>query len=262
MAFRGKKIGSANCKTDVEISRMRFSCRLAAKVLREAALTVSPGTTTGQLDDFIGELIRGYGAKSAFKGYRGFPREACISVNEEVIHGIGGRRRLQFGDVVKIDIGLVLDGFIGDVAMSVPVGGCSPEAQKLLDITAASLQAGISRVKAGVLIVDLSKTIQSKVEGAGYSVVREFVGHGVGRQLHEDPQIPNHVTAGAVGRFETGMTIAIEPMVNSGGPEVEILADNWTVVAKDRSMSAHFEHTVLVLDDGAEILTIDGAALY
>jgi methionyl aminopeptidase len=218
--------------------------------------------TTGELDLFIGKTINDCGVASAFKGYRGFPGYACISVNEQVIHGVGGRRRVQFGDVVKIDIGVIREGFIGDVAMSVPVGLCSMDIQKLLDTTTKALHAGISRVKAGVPILELSSAIQTTVEGAGFSVVREFVGHGVGRTLHEDPQIPNHVLPGAGGRLEAGMTIAIEPMVNAGGAAVEILDDHWTVVTRDRSMSAHFEHTVLVLENGAEILTVDGQALY
>lgn len=241
---------------------MRQSGKIAARVLRAAAGFVAPGMTTAELDVFIGKTISDCGAASAFKGYRGFPGFACISVNEQVIHGVGGRRRVQFGDVVKIDIGVIYDGFIGDVAMSVPVGVCSMGTQKLLDTTTKALHAGISKVKAGVPIIELSGAIQTIVEEAGFSVVREFVGHGVGKTLHEDPQIPNHVAPGAGGRLAAGMTIAIEPMVNSGGSAVEILDDNWTVVTRDRSMSAHFEHTVLVLEKGAEILTVDGLALY
>lgn len=241
---------------------MRVAGRIAAGVLAESMRLVVPGLTSLELDQRIASIIKSYGAKSAFLGYQGFPAHACISVNEEVIHGIGGNRRFQFGDLVKIDIGVEYDEFIGDVAMSVPVGGCSVGTQKLLDVTSAALRAGILKVKNGTSIVDVSRAIQETVEAAGYSVIREFVGHGVGRKLHEDPQIPNFVSSATRGVLSTGMTIAIEPMVSIGNSAVEILPDGWTVVTKDRSLSAHFEHTVLVTEDGVEILTIHDKALY
>lgn len=238
---------------------MRDSCRVAAKVLRSAVALVAPGMTTAELDCQIGRFIEAQGATSAFLGYRKFPKNACVSINEEVIHGVAGGRRMQFGDLVKLDIGIRLNGFVGDVAMTVPVGGCSPAAQKLMDTTVMALHNGISKIKSGVLIETVSVAIQSVVEAVGYSVVREFVGHGVGKDLHEEPQLPNYRVANRNGRLQAGMTVAIEPMVNFGAPGVEVLDDGWTVVTKDRQLSAHFEHTVLVTEDGAEVLTSDGS---
>lgn len=236
---------------------MRQAGRIAARVLREAVGLVTPGLMTVELDRQVGEVIRRHDAVSAFLGYRNFPRECCISVNEAVVHGIGSERRLQFGDLVKLDIGVRYKGFVGDVAMSVAVGGCSPLAQKLMDVTVQALYEGISCARPGNRVSDISRAVQRRVEDAGFSVVREFVGHGVGRAVHEDPQVPNYVDARSNAKLKPGMTIAIEPMVNVGGAAVEILADQWTVLTKDRQLSAHFEHTVLIGGDGAEILTRD-----
>lgn len=256
-------MGQPKPKTAEEIAVMRQAGKIAARVLRKAATAVGPGVTTHDLDQHVGELIRAEGATSAFLGYRGFPANCCISVNEAVVHGIGSHRRLQFGDVVKLDIGVRFKGFVGDVAMSVPVGGCSPLAQKLMDVTTQALYEGILRARAGSRVSDISRAVQQRVEGAGFSVVREFVGHGVGRTVHEDPQIPNFVDSRNDSRLKAGMTIAIEPMVNLGAASVEVLADGWTVVTRDRQLSAHFEHTVHVTDGEPEILTVDdGPPLY
>jgi len=251
-------VGGAKIKTVEEIHAMREACRMAATVLREASAMVVPGLTTAALDVAVGELIRGHGGVSAFLGYREFPAQCCLSVNEGVVHGIGNGRRLQFGDLLKLDIGVRYRGFIGDVAMSVAVGGCSPVAQKLMDATTQALYLGISSVRPGNRVSDISRAIQRHVELNRFSVVREFVGHGVGRSLHEEPQVPNFVDKRSNERLIPGMTIAIEPMVNAGEAQVEILQDGWTVVTRDRQLSAHFEHTVLVTEGEPEILTRDG----
>ncbi len=227
-------------------------------VLRRAASAVQPGVTTGEIDNWIGKWIHGLGAKSAFLGYRGFPRHACVSVNEEVIHGIGGNRRLRMGDLVKLDVGVRLGGYIGDVAMTVACGGCSPEAQRLLDVTIAALRAGIARVRGGAKTSDIGRAVQEVVDAAGFGIVREFCGHGVGRAVHEEPQVPNYADRSDSVRLRPGLTIAIEPMVTAGTGSVKILGDGWTVVTQDGSLSAHFEHTVLVMEEGCEILTNDG----
>jgi methionyl aminopeptidase len=245
-------------KTEAEIAGMRKAGSIAASVLREASGLIAPGITTRELDVIVGRLIRDRDAASAFLGYRDYPANCCISVNEGVVHGIGDGRRLQVGDLVKLDIGVKHQGFIGDVAMTVAVGGCSVEGQKLMDVTVESLYKGISAARAGNRVTDISRAVQSCVEAAGFSVVREYVGHGVGRSLHEEPQVPNYVDARSNAKLRAGMTIAIEPMVNVGLPAVETLKDQWTVVTKDRRLSAHFEHTVLVTEGEAEILTRDG----
>lgn len=253
-----KPVGGAKIKTAEEISAMREACSMAASVLRDAVAWVAPGLTTAELDVAVGNSIRTKGGASAFLGYRKFPSQCCLSVNEGVVHGIGSQRRLQFGDILKMDIGVRYRGFIGDVAMSMAVGGCQPVAQKLMDVTTQALYLGISSVKAGNRVSDISRSVQRHVEENGLSVVREFVGHGVGRSLHEEPQIPNFVDKRSNDSLVAGMTIAIEPMVNAGNAQVEILLDGWTVVTRDRQLSAHFEHTVLVTEGGAEILTRDG----
>jgi methionyl aminopeptidase len=193
---------------------------------------------------------------SAFRGYRGFPGNICVSVNEEVVHGIGGSRRLQVGDIVKLDVGVLKGGWIGDTASTVCVGGVSEAASRLLAVTEAALLAGIRCARHGARLGDLGAEIQAGVEAAGFSVVREFVGHGVGRTLHEEPQVPNFGKRGTGLKLKAGMVLAIEPMVNLGGPAVRVLADDWTVVTRDGSLSAHFEHTVLVCDGDAEVLTV------
>jgi methionyl aminopeptidase len=245
-------------KSSDEIILMREAGRSAMRVLRKASSAVSPGVITAELDRQIGDWIAEEGGTSAFLGYRGFPANACISVNEEVIHGIGSARRLQFGDLVKLDIGVRRKGFIGDVAMTVPCGGCSPVAQKLLDVTVQALREGLGQIRANCTTNDIGRSVQRVVESAGFGVVREFCGHGVGRTVHEEPQVPNYVESGHSTRLKSGVTIAVEPMVTVGSPSVKILSDGWTVVTHDRQLSAHFEHTVLVTDDGFEILTDDG----
>lgn len=258
MRSRVNQMCRGNRKTDLEIQAMRLVGRIAAKIMRISASVIIPGITTIEIDDYVGELIKREGAKSAFLGYQNFPRNCCVSVNEEVVHGIGSKRRLQFGDLVKLDVGVSYHGFIGDMAMSIPCGGCSPDIQKLVDVTLQALRDGIVAVRCGNKVSDISRAIQSRVENNDFSIVREFVGHGVGQSVHEYPQIPNFVDSKSNTRLLSGMTIAIEPMVNAGKPDIEILSDGWTVVTRDRTMSAHFEHTVLVTDTTAEILTIDG----
>jgi methionyl aminopeptidase len=207
------------------------------------------------VDKFAASRMKHYGAKSAFLGYRKFPGNICISVNEQVVHGIGSDRRVEFGDIISLDVGVVYHGFIGDTAKTVAVGGCSVGAQRLMDVTEKALYEGIAKALPGGRVTDISRAIQTYVEGHGYSVVREFVGHGVGRTMHEEPQIPNYVDSKCNQKLRPGMTLAIEPMVNAGGPETKILNDHWTVVTKDGQLSAHFEHTVLVTESEPEILT-------
>ena len=234
---------------------MRPACEVAAKVLDDVAKFIRPGVTTRQVDGFAAERIAAYGAKSAFLGYRKYPCYTCLSVNEEVVHGLANERELKFGDIVSVDVGVRYNGFIGDNARTVAVGGCGVAAQRLMDITEQSLYLGIAAAKAGNRVSDVSRAVQEHVESNGFSVVREFVGHGVGRSVHEEPQVPNFVDSRMNHKLRPGMTIAIEPMVNAGRPEVKILKDDWTVVTRDGSLSAHFEHTVLITDGEPEILT-------
>lgn len=245
-------------KSAAEIESMRRAGRAAMSVLRKAAGVIQPGITTGDVDRWIGEWICDMGAKSAFLGYRGFPGNACISINDEVIHGIGSSKVLRIGDLVKIDVGVRVGGYVGDVAMTIPCGGCSPNGQHLMDVTRQALKAGISAVRAGATTLDIGRAVQNVVEGAGLGVVREFCGHGVGRSVHEEPQVPNYGDFRGAVRLKPGVTIAIEPMVTEGNGSVKILGDGWTVVTQDQTLSAHYEHTVLVLEGGAEILTDDG----
>ena len=242
-------------KTPREQEAVRRACHIASDVLQSLIDVVKPGVTTIELDEFAAEQTHVRGARSAFLGYRKFPRHTCISVNEEVVHGVAGMRSLTFGDIVSLDVGVIFEGFVGDVARTVAVGGCTLPAQQLMDVTNAALHAGIGKAQAGNRVADISREVQRVVEGAGYSVVREFVGHGVGRSIHEDPQVPNFVDGKSSPRLRAGMTIAIEPMVNAGKAAVRELNDGWTVVTADGSLSAHFEHTVLVTDGSAEILT-------
>ncbi|NCZ96990.1 MAG: type I methionyl aminopeptidase [Verrucomicrobia bacterium] len=237
------------------IAGMRASCRMARTILEELCNLLEPGKTTGEIDKKAGELIAKHGARSAFLGYRKFPGQLCISVNEEVVHGIGGPRRLGYGDVVKLDVGIILDGWVGDTATTVGVGAITPARQKLLERTRAALAAGIAAARGGVKLGDVSHAVETTVKKAGYSVVREFVGHGVGRKLHEEPQIPNFGRANSGPILRPGMTLAIEPMVNEGSPEVRILKDGWTAVTADGKDSAHFEHVILITEGEPEILT-------
>ena len=243
-------------KTERDLEAMRPACAVASAVLEEVAAFIRPGVTTKQIDDFAADVIKKHGAKSAFLGYRKYPCHVCISVNEEVVHGLAGERRVEFGDIISLDVGVRYNGFIGDTAKTVPVGGCGVAAQRLLDVTEQALYEGIAQAVAGNRVVDISRAIQKYVEGHGYSVVREFVGHGVGRTVHEEPQVPNFVEQGKKSpTLRPGMTIAIEPMVNAGRPDVKILKDKWTVVTVDGQLSAHFEHTVLITEGEPEILT-------
>ena len=234
---------------------MRDAGAIANTVLLETAKIIKPGISTREIDEFAAECIERYKGKSAFLGYRGYPCHTCISVNEEVVHGICGSRTVQFGDIISLDVGVTYQGFIGDNAITVAAGGCELEIQNLMDVTQRSLDEGIKAAVLGNRVVDISRAIQKHVESNGYSVVREFVGHGVGRTMHEEPQIPNFVDGSPSPKLKAGMTIAIEPMVNMGSSEVLILEDGWTVVTKDRKPSAHFEHTILVTEEEPEILT-------
>ncbi len=239
-----------------EWAAMRAACQAATEIMRQVAAMIAPGRRTKELDDAAAVLIKARGGKSAFLGYRGYKGNICVSVNEEVVHGLPGERRVQYGDVVSLDVGVVLDGFVGDTATTVAVGMIKFETQRLLDMTEKALYAGIAAARAGNRVEDISRAIQQTVEGAGFGVVREFVGHGVGRKLHEDPQIPNFVERGKKSPLlRSDMTLAIEPMTTQGRPDVELLRDGWTVVTKDGLPSGHFEHTVVVTDGEPEILT-------
>jgi methionyl aminopeptidase len=242
-------------KSERELEAMRAACGVATAVLEEVAAFIEPGVTTSQVDAFAAARMKHYGAKSAFLGYRKFPCQMCISVNEQVVHGLAGPRQLLFGDIVSLDVGVKYNGYIGDTAKTVAVGGCGVLAQKLMDITANALYEGIAQALPDNKVVDISRAIQNYVEGNGFSIVREFVGHGVGKSMHEEPQVPNFVDGKKSPCLQPGMTIAIEPMVNSGLPGVKILKDGWTVITQDGSLSAHFEHTVLITDAEPEILT-------
>ena len=242
-------------KSEREIEKMRAACRAASEVLDRVSALVRPGITTGEIDQAAADFIAEAKCTSAFLGYRGFPGNICISVNEEVVHGIGGRRRIQYGDVVKLDIGVVKDGWVGDTATTVPVGMIDEKLQRLLTVTEATLELAITYAHSGKRLGDLGAAVEDEVAANGYSVVREFVGHGVGRKLHEEPQVPNYGRRGTLEKLKPGMTIAIEPMVNMGGSGVKVLEDKWTVVTLDGKPSAHFEHTVLITKGEPEILT-------
>jgi len=244
------------CKSSGELERMRAASRLVARVLAELKRTVEPGVTTAALDELAEGIVREAGAVPAFKGYRGFPATLCASVNEEVVHGIPSGRRLEDGDIVSLDIGVLLDGYYGDAAVTVGVGQISERADQLLRVTAESLHQAIAQARVGGRVSDLGHAVQRHVEAHGFAVVREFVGHGIGVDLHEEPQIPNYGAPGRGPRLAEGMVLAIEPMVTVGGPAVKVLADGWTAVTRDGGLAAHFEHTVAVTADGPEILTV------
>jgi len=234
---------------------MRAACHAAAEVLAGVAREVQPGRTTAELNAIAAGLIEKLGGKSPFLGYKGYPGHICVSVNEEVVHGIPSQRRVQYGDVVSLDVGIVLNGFVGDNATTVAVGVVESRTEQLLQVTERALYAGIAAARAGSRVSDISRAVQTLVETNGFSVVREFVGHGVGRKMHEEPQVPNYVSSGPDPKLKRGMTLAIEPMINAGSHEVVMLSDGWTVVSADGAPSAHFEHTVLITDGDAEILT-------
>jgi methionyl aminopeptidase len=242
-------------KSERDLEAMRPACAIAGAVLNEVASFIRPGVTTKQIDEFAASRIKQYGAKSAFLGYRKYPCHVCISTNDEVVHGLAGQRVLKFGDIVSVDCGVIYNGFVGDTARTMAVGGCGVLAQKLMDVTEKALYEAIAQAVPGNRVVDISRTIQTYAESHGFSVVREFVGHGVGRTMHEEPQVPNFVDNKKSEKLRPGMTIAIEPMVNTGQPGVKILNDGWTVVTQDGSLSAHFEHTVLITEGEPEILT-------
>jgi len=242
-------------KSERELKYLRDAGKIVAQTLEEVRKAVAPDVTTQELDRIAEEFINGRGAIPAFKGYHGFPGNICASINEEVVHGIPGLRRLKTGDNVSIDIGTVINGYYGDAAITVPVGEVDAEVQKLLDVTEQSLYKGIAQAMVGHRLSDISHAVQSHAESHGYGVVRDFVGHGIGRQMHEDPQVPNFGNPGRGPLLKSGMTLAIEPMINLGTHEVKTLADGWTVVTEDKKRSAHFEHTIAVTPDGPEILT-------
>ncbi|MFK7849875.1 MAG: type I methionyl aminopeptidase [Akkermansiaceae bacterium] len=242
-------------KNSKEIDRMRESGRIASGILQKLVAEVKPGVTTKEIDELAGDLMEQEGCRSAFLNYRGFPGQTCISINEEVVHGIGGPRRLQPGDIVKIDVGITKSGFIGDNATTIPCGEIPIETKRLLAVTEQSLYEAISRARAGRKLADLCGSVEAYAEPFGFTIVREFVGHGVGRKLHEEPQVPNFRPKGKTPTLAAGMTLAIEPMINAGTPEVRILDDGWTVITADRRPSAHFEHTVLITHGDPEILT-------
>ena len=243
-------------KTRDEIRMMRESGRIAARVRDEVARMVSPGITTRELDQHAAKLMAQMGAKSAFLGYRGYPGNVCLSIDSEVVHGIPGERRIEMGQIVSLDVGVEYGGFIGDTATTVMVGVTDAEVVRLVRSTEQALLAGIAMARAGKRLGDLSHAVEEVAVRGGFSVVRDFVGHGVGRKMHEDPQIPNYGSPGTGPKLKVGMTLAIEPMVNMGGSAVQVLSDGWTVRTADGKPSAHFEHTVAIGEDGPEILTV------
>lgn len=242
-------------KSPAEIAIMRRAGRITAEALRVVGEAVVVGVTTAELDRLAEELITSRGAVPAFKGYHGFPASICASLNNEVVHGIPGERGLHGGDILSVDIGAIVDGYYGDSAMTFPVGAVSDEARRLLDVTRAALDAGVATCREGMRLHDIGHAVQTVAERAGFGVVREYVGHGIGREMHEEPNVPNFGQAGTGPTLKRGMVLAIEPMINAGGAAVVSLSDGWTVVTRDGSLSAHFEHTVAITEDGPDILT-------
>ena len=248
--------GGITIKSPQEMVAMRRAGSVVASVLDLLRKSVEPSMTTKDLDRIAHREITRHGAKPTFKGYRGFPASICTSVNEEIVHGIPGKRVLQEGDIVKVDVGATLDGMIGDAAISLPVGEVPPGVQALMEDTRLSLEAGINAAQPGARVGDIGAAVQGYGESKGYGVVREFVGHGIGRFLHEEPQIPNYGQAGMGALLRTGMCICIEPMLNMGDWRTRILDDAWTVVTADGKLSAHFEHTIAITENGPEVLTV------
>ena len=244
------------CRSKVEIDKLRRVNQLVAQILAELRQMAAPGVTTQAIDAHAEARVREAGAEPAFKGYHGYPSTVCVSINEQVVHGIPSDRRLVDGDILSIDMGAKMDGFFGDCAVTVPIGHVPAAAGTLLRVTEESLFHGIDAVKPGARVSDIGAAVQQHVEAHGFSVVREFVGHGIGTALHEEPQIANYGPGGRGPRLSEGMVFAIEPMVNVGEPAVKVLTDGWTAVTRDGSLSAHFEHTVVVTDQGCEILTL------
>ena len=245
-------------KSKEEIDRIRESNRIVAEVLRKLEEIIAPGITTKDIDGMAEEMAKKYKARPAFKGYRGYPASVCPSLNSEVVHGIPSSRELQEGDIISLDFGIYFKGYYGDAAITVPVGDVPDRGKKLIRITEESLYKGIDETRPGNRLGDISAAVQEHVEAAGFSVVRDFVGHGIGKGLHEDPQIPNYGTRGRGIVLREGMVFAIEPMVNEGTFDVAVTGDGWTVVTKDGKLSAHFEHTVAICDNGPEILSTVG----
>ena len=243
-------------KSAREIAAMRRSGKITASVLTELMKAARPGITTGELDEMAERGIRELGGVPTFKGYHGYAASICTSVNAEVVHGIPGTYELRDGDLLSIDIGTTLDGYVSDSAVTVAIGAISQSAQRLLDVTQECLMAGIAQMLKGKRLGDIGAAVQRHAEDAGYGVVRELVGHGVGREMHEEPQVPNYGTAGAGMLLRPGLVLAIEPMITEGGHQVEILKDGWTVVTADGKLAAHFEHTIAVTEDGPKILTL------
>lgn len=244
-------------KSKSEIEKMRKAGQIVGQILFELGDLVKPGVSTADLDLFAQLRTKELGAKPAFKGYQGFPGTLCVSVNEEVVHGIPSKKRLlSEGDIISLDFGVILDGWYGDSAKTFCVGKVSSEIEKLVKTTEKSLHLGIEQAKVGNHLFDIGFAIQNFVESHGFSVVREFVGHGIGRNLHEDPQVPNYGAKGKGMLLKPGMVLAIEPMINAGKPEVKVLNDGWTAVTADRKWSAHFEHTIAITEQGVEILTL------
>ncbi len=243
-------------KNTEDLKLLHKANTVVAETLQELKKHIKPGVTTEMLDRITEDFIRSKNGTPAFKGYRGYPASLCISINEEVVHGIPGKRELKRGDIVSLDIGVLLDGYYGDAALTIGVGPVSPEAQKLIRVTEESLYRGIERARAGNRLSDVSAAIQTHVEAHGFNVVRDFVGHGIGRNLHEDPQIPNFYTPSSYNpRLKEGMVFALEPMVNQGTYRVKVLEDGWTAVTRDGKLSAHFEHTIAITDNGPWILS-------
>lgn len=243
-------------KTPREIDSMRKAGKIVANTLEMIERHIKPGITTKELDEIAEDYILSQGALPSFKGYRGFPASICASINEEVVHGIPGLRVLKDGDIISIDVGAFIEGYHGDAARTFPVGEVTSEVLDLIEVTKQSFFEGIAFAKNGYRLSDISHAIQAHVEAKGFSVVRDYVGHGIGQRMHEDPQIPNYGPPGKGPRLRTGMALAIEPMVNLGGYEVKTLKDGWTVVTADGSPSAHYENTIVITDDGPEILTL------
>jgi methionyl aminopeptidase len=244
-------------KSPREIELMKKACKITAQILNELELMVVPGVTTGELDQYSERRCKELGVIPAFKNYNGFPACLCVSVNNEVVHGIPSKKRvLRDGDIIGVDFGVVADGWFGDSARTFAVGAISETAKKLISVTRESLYLGIEQCRDGNRVFDIGNSVQSHVEAQGFSVVREFVGHGIGRALHEEPQIPNFGPKGKGMLLKVGMVLAIEPMVNAGKEQVQVLSDGWTAVTRDHSLSAHFEHTVAITDKGPEILTL------
>jgi methionyl aminopeptidase len=248
-------------KSPEEVGKIHRAGRIVAEVLKELRERVRPGMTTLELDRMAEEGIGKRGGQPAFKGYKGFPATLCTSVNEEIVHGIPSQRALQEGDIIGLDLGAIVEGYFGDAAITVAVGAIQPEVQRLVQVTKESLYRGIEKMKVGNRLSDVSHAVQKHVEAAGYSVVKDFVGHGIGQALHEEPQLPNFGKPGQGPRLRSGMVLAIEPMVNMGKDGVRVLDDHWTAVTEDGSLSAHFEHTVAITEEGPVILTSNNGSV-